>query len=92
MNEPQVCHRCGVELKPGEGDWWLVKIEAMADPYPAAINAEDLARDTRAEMAELIGAMSEMSERELHDQVYRRVAITLCHGCYKRWIEDPAGS
>jgi hypothetical protein len=30
-----------------------------------------------------------MSERELMDQVFRRLTIHLCGTCYRQWIEDP---
>ena len=33
----------------------------------------------------------EISEREMADQVYRRLTLHLCGKCYRKWIEDPAG-
>ena len=33
-----------------------------------------------------------MSERELLDQVHRRLVLHLCGPCYGQWIEDPVGS
>ena len=29
--DPLLCARCGVELTPGKGDFYVVKIEAWAD-------------------------------------------------------------
>ena len=39
----------------------------------------------------LIEQMKDMTERELMEQVYVRMAIHLCGRCYKQWIENPAG-
>ena len=39
----------------------------------------------------LIEQMSDMSEQELMDQVYRRLTIHLCGDCYRQWMDNPAG-
>ena len=86
------CHRCGAILSPGEGDFYVVRIEAMADPTGPNLSAEDLARtDPAEEIDRLIEQMRDMSERELMDMVYRRLTIHLCGPCYRKWIENPAG-
>jgi hypothetical protein len=85
-----LCHRCGASLTPGKGDLWVVRIEAFADPTPPTISAEDMAGiDPSAEIDRLIEQMRGMSERELMDQVFRRMTIHLCGPCYRQWIEDP---
>lgn len=91
MSDTLLCHRCGQTLTPGAGNLWVVRIEAMADPWPAPITEEDLSRDTDAEMRLLIDQMADLSERELNDQVYRRLVIHLCDKCYQEWIEHPTG-
>ncbi len=88
---PLFCARCAAELHPGRGDFYLVRIEAVADPTPPAFSAEDLTADPRAEIADLLGQLEGFSERELMDQVYRRVVLHLCTPCYRQWIERPAG-
>jgi hypothetical protein len=90
FDAPLLCARCTRELTPGAGDFYLVRIEAMADPTPPSFSAEDLARDPRAEIERLLAAMRDLSERELVDQVYRRLFLYLCTACYRQWIEDPA--
>ena len=87
---PLLCHRCGVELHPGKGDLYVVRIEAFADPTPPELSDEDLGRDFHAEFARLIDQMRDMSERELLEQVYRKLTIHLCGACYRKWIENPA--
>jgi hypothetical protein len=85
---PLLCRRCGATLRPGKGDFYVVRIEAVADPYPPDLSLEDFDRlDLEGILREIEGA----SEQELMDQVYRRLTIHLCGPCYRTWIEDPAG-
>ncbi|HUS46799.1 MAG TPA: hypothetical protein VM098_01675 [Phycisphaerae bacterium] len=85
-----LCHRCGAELTPGEGNFYVVRIEAFADPTPPDLDdVTDV--DISAEIDRLIDEMRHMSEQELMDQVYRRLTIHLCGRCYAKWIENPAG-
>ena len=86
-----LCARCDAKLKPGTGNFYVVRIEAFADPSPPRFSEEDLEHDPRAEIERLIEQMRELSERELLDQVYRRLVVYLCGPCYRRWIEDPVG-
>jgi hypothetical protein len=79
---PLLCHRCGAGLTPGEGDLWVVRIEAFSTEDQAAV-------DPSAEIDRLIEQMRDMSEQELMDQVFRRMTIHLCGTCYREWIEDP---
>jgi hypothetical protein len=88
---PLWCARCRAELRPGAGDFYAVRIEAMADPTPPEFSDDDLQRDTQAEIARLMSQMRDLSERELMDQVYRRVVLYLCGPCYRQWIENPVG-
>lgn len=88
---PLFCARCAAELHPGRGDFYVVRIEALADPAPPAFSEADLARDPRAEIAALLARMEGQSERELSEQVYRRLVLHLCLPCYRQWIENPAG-
>ncbi len=91
MNEILLCHRCGQTLTPGAGNLWVVRIEAMADPWPAPITEDDLKRDTHAEWRRLVEQMKACDTKELTDQIYRRLVIHLCDKCYAHWIESPAG-
>lgn len=92
MDEPLICHRCGAELTPGEGDFYVVRLEAMADPTPPNLSAAELENiDFDAEYRRLIESMRDMSEQDLLDQVYRRLTLHLCGQCYRRWIENPTG-
>ena len=84
------CHRCGCSLEPGEGNFYVVRIEAFADPTPPSLDLDQEGFDPGEEIDRLIEQMKDMSEQELMDQVHRRVTIHLCGPCYRQWIEDPA--
>ena len=86
-----LCHRCGADLQPGQGQFYVIRIEAFADPTPPTITPEDLERDFDREFARLVEELSRMSDQEAMDQIYRKVIIHLCNACYREWIENPAG-
>ena len=75
----------------GRGDSFRINIEAVADPTPPQISKEDLDGDLRHRIEQLIDDMSDLSEREAMDQVYRRLTLHLCAACYRVWIENPTG-
>ena len=73
-----LCACRGVEVTPGKGDFYVVRIEAFADPSPPSFSEDDLTQDPTAEIERLINRMRESSEHELLDQVYRRLILHLC--------------
>jgi hypothetical protein len=88
---PLLCHRCGTDLVPGRGNFYVVKIEAFADPTPPTLTPDELADlDPGAEIDRIIEETEGMSERTLMDGVYRKLTIHLCGCCYRVWIENPA--
>ena len=52
---PPLCARCAAKLTPGKGDFYLVRIEAFADPSPPDFSEDDLNHDLQAEIERLIG-------------------------------------
>jgi hypothetical protein len=88
---PLACTRCGVALRPGSGNFYWVTVEAVADPTPPTISAEDLAGDVRAQIEELLARLAGVSEAEAMKQVYHRLTFHLCGRCYRQWIDKPAG-
>ncbi len=85
------CDRCQATLQPGSGDFYVVRIEAMADPTPPTFTEEDRQIDYRAEIARLIEQLHDVSAQEAMDQVHRRLTLYLCGRCYRTWIENPVG-
>jgi hypothetical protein len=89
---PSLCHRCARLLQPGstgDGSFFVVRIEAFADPTPPTIGPGDLSPDLAREIDRLMDELDDRSERELMDQIHRSLTITLCGVCYRTWIEDP---
>lgn len=89
----QFCDRCLKQLVPGRGEYFEVRIEAVADPTPPDLEP-DLSGDRKEiqqRYEDLLTELEDVSPAEARDQVYRRVTITLCNECYQTWIEDPAG-
>ena len=87
-----ICHGCGCVLTCGEGSFYVVKIEAFADPSPPNLDSNKPSKHLSTEINELIEQMSDLSEQELMDQVYRRLVLLMCRPCYEQWIEDPTGT
>lgn len=91
-DSPYVCHRCGAALRAGEASLYVVRIEAFADPSPPSETGLHLSAEAlEAEIDELLRQAGNFSERELMDQVCRRLTLTLCVPCYRHWIENPTG-
>lgn len=88
---PLLCHRCGAELQPGKGHFYVIRIEAFADPTPPVLSPEDLERDFESEIDRLLRELSSLSDQEAMDQVYRKLTVCLCTACYREWIENPVG-
>lgn len=86
---PIACHRCGAQLTPGEGSFYIVKIEAFADPTPPPVDESLALGEISAEIDQLLKRMYDFSEQELMDQVHRRLTLLLCAVCYQQWIDDP---
>jgi RNase P subunit RPR2 len=94
LDPPLLCHRCGKILAPGsthDGAFFVVRIEAFADPTPPTISGIESLDDLEREIDQLMDDLDEKSERELMDEIHRRLTITLCGSCYRPWIENPAG-
>jgi hypothetical protein len=88
---PLFCARCRCVLHPGRGDLYVVRIEAVADPYPQELTEEDRAGDLAERWERLVASLGDLSAQEAMDQVIRRTVLHFCVACYSRWIEDPAG-
>ena len=93
--EPIFCDRCLCELRAGRGQFYEVRIEAVADPT-VTIDAEELDGDgsvsSAEKFSEIVREMGDLSAQEAMDQVWRRLRINLCTACYEVWIENPGGN
>jgi hypothetical protein len=90
-DEPLLCIRCLKTLALGRGEFYVVQIDAVADPTPPELSREVSERDLKRLWRELVAELKDLSPQEALDQVHRRVIIHLCNVCYREWIENPAG-
>lgn len=89
-SEPLCCDHCSRTLASGHGEYYVVRIEAVADPTPPRIHSNDQDIDEiRRQISTLFERLKDHSEQEAIDQVFRTVMLTLCNACYSRWIENP---
>lgn len=88
---PLFCDRCYCHLTPGGGNFYVVSIEAVADPTPPVFSERDLVRDVKQELNHLISQLEDVSEQEAIDDVYRKLTLYLCLSCFRRWFENPTG-
>ena len=86
---PIFCDRCREKLRRGAGAFYVVKIEAFADPSSPVFPGDEDAADVGRRIDALVQQLAAFSEQELMDQVYRRVFLHLCPACYRTWIENP---
>ena len=89
------CSRCGIELTAGAGNFYLVRIQAVADPTPPNFSEEDLRHDPKEEIQRLIEQMRDLSAQEAMDQIYRaigplplRLVLSAMDRKTSRMIED----
>lgn len=92
MESALFCARCATELIPGDGSYYVVKIEAVADPNGPTL-ASDIpsSNEIRRQIKKLIAQLEDVSAQEAMHQVHRRLTIHLCGKCYSGWIENPVG-
>ncbi len=88
---PLFCSRCAAELTPGHGDFYALRIVALADPTPPVLERAGSPQETAAEIRRLIQTLRGMSPQEALDGVYRTLMLYLCRRCYDVWIENPTG-
>ena len=85
------CDACGRPLLLESDVRYEVSIEAKAAYDPLEITSEDLKKDHRREMAELIRKMDGISEAEAMDQVFRKFRFDLCTPCHRAYLKNPLG-
>lgn len=86
------CDRCREPLLVRSDVRYEVKIEVKAAYDPMEITDDDLDRDHRAEMAELLRRMEGLTEQEAQNQVYRAFRFDLCPRCQREFIKNPLGT
>jgi hypothetical protein len=83
------CDLCGTDLRAEGEVRYEVCIEVKAAYDPLNVGAEDLAKDHRAQIVEVLRQLEGLSTPEVQDQVYRAFHFDLCPACQRRYVENP---
>lgn len=83
------CDMCGKTLLSDEDVRYVVKVEIYAAYDPMEVTEEDLKKDHKQEIADLLSKMEDMDTETLEDGVYKRLRFDLCAACQKRYLRNP---
>lgn len=83
-----ICDRCGRPIERGQIRY-IARIQVFAAADPLEITLEDLLRDTRREMDEIMGQCEQLSEAELMRDVHVEFQFDLCRACQRVYVTDP---
>lgn len=83
------CDLCGKDLRPGDDQRYVVRMEAYAATDPAEITEADLDEDHMEQVSELLQnkEADELSSEMI--EPYKKLHFDLCADCHKRFLRDP---
>lgn len=81
------CDVCGKELRPGQQQRFVIKIEAAPAQAPGELTEEDLDEDNLEAVSQILQE-SESLELPAARQHFR---FDLCCECHRRFLVDPLG-
>jgi hypothetical protein len=86
------CDLCGKELRPGDDQHYVVKVEVFAAQDPAELTEEDLDEDHMEAVSELLREMEDnLGQSDELEQARQHFRYDLCPQCRKRFARDPLG-
>ena len=86
-----ICDRCGHPL--GEKDLrYIARFEIFAAYDPLQITFEDMTRDYKAEIRQIIAQTERMTEEELMSDVHVELKYDLCRACQQAFLKNPLGA
>jgi hypothetical protein len=83
------CDMCGKELRPGEAQRFVVKIEAFAAQDPAELTEADLDEDHLEAVGQLLRELEESDGTLELPEPTRNFRFDLCTECHQRFVSDP---
>lgn len=84
------CDLCGKELRPGDDQRYVVKVELFAAHDPAEITEEDLDEDHMEAVSQLLREMEENGLEDI-DESQQNFRYDLCASCRTKFARDPLG-
>ncbi len=85
------CDLCGKDLRPGEDQRYVVKIEAHAAHDPAEITEEDLDQDHMEAVSQLLRDSEDAGAEAEIENARKGFRYDLCSECHTRFLRDPLG-
>jgi len=82
------CAKCGAELTPGKGDFYVVRIEAVADPSPPSFS-EMISSMTRGRQSNACRANVAPVRTGGTRSGVSAAGRVLVRAVLRTWIEDP---
>src|ERR1041384_5838158 len=83
------CDLCGKELRPGEDQRYVVKIEAFAAHDPHELTEADLDLDHMEAVSQLLSELEETGESLELVEPAKNFRYDLCQGCHKKFVKNP---
>ena len=83
------CDLCGKELRQGEDQRYVVKIEAYAAHDPAEITEADLDEDHMEAVSQLLQECEDSDTSAELAEPYKTFRYDLCSDCHKKFVRDP---
>lgn len=83
------CDLCGKELRPGDDQRYVVKIEAFAAHDPAEITEADLDEDHMDVVSQLLQDEEDSDSSIELVAPYKNFRFDLCPDCHKKFLRDP---
>jgi hypothetical protein len=83
------CDVCGKDIRAGEDQRYVIKIEAFAAEDPAELTEADLEDDHLAEVSELLQELEDADEEMELPAASKQFRYDLCCDCHKRFVRDP---
>ncbi len=84
----RLCDRCGQPIEEGELRY-VLKFQVYAAYDPLAVTFDDLTRDHRAEIQEILARCAGLTEEELMQDVYVERQFDLCRPCQRAFLANP---
>ena len=80
------CDVCGTKMPANDPQRYILKIEAFAAAGPVEFSQEELAKDHGQEIRQILDTLSQQSQDQIEDSVYRALRYDLCAACHGRFL------
>jgi len=83
------CDLCGKDLRPGEDQRYVIKIEAYAAHDPAEITEADLDEDHMEAVSQMLRDLEDGDSPPDLVEPYKSFRFDLCAECHKKFVQNP---